>query len=112
VLWSPPTRSRPTPTPSGFLVTGKQAHYLFCVKANQPTLLGRCDRLAWQRVPVLDRTRDHARPRRAAHTLKAVTVHHLGLPHAAQAHGRRRRCSRYALETLGGLRAEVGPLLS
>ena len=31
---------------AGFLVTGKQAHYLFTVKANQPTLLGRCQRLA------------------------------------------------------------------
>jgi hypothetical protein len=44
-------------------VTGKQAHYLFTVKANQPTLLGRCARLAWQRVPVLDRTRDRAHGR-------------------------------------------------
>jgi hypothetical protein len=96
VSWSPPTRSRPTPTPPGFLVTGKQAHYLLVVKANQPTLLGRCARLAWQRVPVLDRTRDHAHGRVELRTLKAVTVHHFGLPHAAQAHGRRRRCSRYA----------------
>jgi hypothetical protein len=37
-----------------FLVVGKQAHYLFTVKANQPTLLARCVRLAWHRVPVLD----------------------------------------------------------
>jgi hypothetical protein len=41
---------------AGFLLTGKQAHYLFTVKANQPTLLGRCQRLAWHQVPVLDRT--------------------------------------------------------
>jgi hypothetical protein len=41
-----------------FLVVGKQAHYLFTVKANQPTLLARCVRLACHRVPVLDRTRD------------------------------------------------------
>jgi hypothetical protein len=65
-------------------VTGKQAHYLFTVKANQPTLLGRCARLAWQRVPVLDRTRDRAHGRVELRTLKAVTVHHFGLPHAAQ----------------------------
>jgi predicted transposase YbfD/YdcC len=48
---------------AGFLVTGKQAHYLFTVKANQPTLLGRCQRLAWHQVPVLDRTRDRAHGR-------------------------------------------------
>ena len=35
-----------------FLVTGKQAHYLFVVKANQPTLLERCAALAWHNVPV------------------------------------------------------------
>jgi hypothetical protein len=31
-------------------VAGKQAHYLFTVKANQPTLLARCARLAWHNV--------------------------------------------------------------
>jgi hypothetical protein len=41
-----------------FLVGGNRAHYLFTIKANQPTLLGRCQRLAWHNVPVLDRTRD------------------------------------------------------
>src|SRR5688572_22958796 len=46
-----------------FLVTGKRAHYLFTVKANQPTLLDRCASLAWHHVPVLDRTRDHAHGR-------------------------------------------------
>ena len=30
------------PGAAEFLVTGKQAHYLLTVKANQPTLLGRC----------------------------------------------------------------------
>jgi hypothetical protein len=43
-----------------FLVAHKQAHYLFTVKANQPTLLDRCARLAWNNVPVADRTRDQA----------------------------------------------------
>jgi predicted transposase YbfD/YdcC len=72
-----------------FLVAGKQAHYLFTVKANQPTLLARCARLAWHNVPVLDRTvldrthdRGHGRVERR--TLKAVTVNHFGFPHAAQ----------------------------
>jgi predicted transposase YbfD/YdcC len=72
------------PGAAEFLVTGKQAHYLFCVKANQPTLLDRCQRLAWHRVPVLDRTRDHGHGRVELRTLKAVTVNHFGLPHAAQ----------------------------
>jgi predicted transposase YbfD/YdcC len=66
-----------------FLVA-KQAHYLFIVKANQPTLLDRCARLAWHRVPVLDRTRDRGHGRVELRTLKAVTVHHLGFPHSAQ----------------------------
>jgi len=40
------------------LVGDKHAHYLFCGKANQPTLLARCTALPWHRVPVLDRTRN------------------------------------------------------
>jgi predicted transposase YbfD/YdcC len=66
-----------------FLVA-KQAHYLLVVKANQPTLLDRCERLAWHRVPVLDRTRDRGHGRVELRSLKAVTVHHFGFPHAAQ----------------------------
>src|SRR6266498_1925726 len=61
-----------------FLITGKQAHYLFVVKANQPTLLDRCARLAWHNVPVADRTRDQAHGRVELRTLKAVTVGHFG----------------------------------
>jgi predicted transposase YbfD/YdcC len=68
-----------------FLITQKQAHYLFTVKANQPTLLDRLTRLAWHEVPVADRTRDQAHGRVELRTLKAVTVNHFGLPHAAQA---------------------------
>jgi predicted transposase YbfD/YdcC len=67
-----------------FLVTSKQAHYLFTVKANQPTLLDRCARLAWHHVPVLDRTRDRAHGRVELRTLKAVTVRGFGFPHTAQ----------------------------
>jgi predicted transposase YbfD/YdcC len=67
-----------------YLVTGRQAHYLLTVKANQPTLLERCARLAWHHVPMLDRTRDRAHGRVELRTLKAVTVNHFGFPHAAQ----------------------------
>jgi hypothetical protein len=51
-----------------FLVVATQAHDLFTVTANQPTLGDRCVRLPWHRVP---RARPHPRPRprpgRAAH---------------------------------------------
>jgi predicted transposase YbfD/YdcC len=67
-----------------FLVTVKQAHYLFTVKANQPTLLARCAHLPWHNVPVLDRTRDRAHGRVELRTLKAVTVAGFTFPHAAQ----------------------------
>jgi predicted transposase YbfD/YdcC len=67
-----------------FLVTSKQAHYLFTVKADQPTLLDRCARLAWHNVPVLDRTRDCAHGRVELRTLKAVSVRGFGFPHTAQ----------------------------
>jgi hypothetical protein len=67
-----------------FLVTGKQAHYLFVVEANQPTLLERCAVLAWRNVPVADRTRDRGHGRVEIRTLKAASVRHFGFPHAAQ----------------------------
>jgi len=54
------------------------------VKANQPTLLARCQRLPWHRVPVGDRTRDRGHGRVELRTLKAVCVRHFGFPHAAQ----------------------------
>jgi predicted transposase YbfD/YdcC len=54
------------------------------VKANQPTLLDRCQRLPWHRVPELDRTRDRGHGRVEVRTLKAVSVHQFGFPHAAQ----------------------------
>jgi predicted transposase YbfD/YdcC len=72
------------PAAAEFLVGDKHAHYLFCVKANQPTLLARCQRLPWHRVPVLDRTRDRGHGRIEVRTLKAVSVHRFGFPHAAQ----------------------------
>jgi predicted transposase YbfD/YdcC len=67
-----------------FLVALKQAHDLFTVKANQPTLLDRCARLPWHHVPVLERTRDRAHGRVELRTLKAVSVRWFGFPYAAQ----------------------------
>ena len=72
------------PDAAEFLVREKRAHYLFMVKANQPTLLARCQRLPWHRVPELDRTCDRGHGRLELRTLKAVSVRHVGFPHAAQ----------------------------
>jgi predicted transposase YbfD/YdcC len=74
------------PEAAEFLVTRKQAHYLFVVKANQPILLQRCAGLPWHRVPTGDRTRDRGHGRVELRTLKAVTVtgFGFGFPHAAQ----------------------------
>jgi predicted transposase YbfD/YdcC len=72
------------PDAAEFLVATKGAHYLFVVKANQPTLLACCQRLPWHRVPVLDRTRDRGHGRVELRTLKAVSVGRFGFPHAAQ----------------------------
>jgi predicted transposase YbfD/YdcC len=91
------------PEAAEFLVTGKQAHYLFTVKANQSSLLKRCAGLPWHRVPVLDRTSDRGHGRLEVRTLKVVSVGHFGFPHAAQvlqvtrkrkAHGRRQRTTK------------------
>jgi predicted transposase YbfD/YdcC len=72
------------PEAAEFLVDEQHAHYLLVVKANQPTLLARCQRLPWHRVPVADRTRDHGHGRVEIRTLKAVSVNHFGFPHTAQ----------------------------
>jgi hypothetical protein len=61
-------------------VINKQAHDLVQVKANQPTLLDRCQGLPWHRIPELDRGHGRIQLR----TLKAVSVSHFGFPHAAQ----------------------------
>jgi predicted transposase YbfD/YdcC len=63
-----------------FVVTTKQAHHLFTVKANQPILLAGCGHLPWRNVPVLDRTRDRAHGRIELRTLKAVTRQPLRVP--------------------------------
>jgi predicted transposase YbfD/YdcC len=40
------------------------AEYLLVVKANQPSLHAQLAGLPWREIPVMDRTRDHGRPRR------------------------------------------------
>jgi predicted transposase YbfD/YdcC len=67
-----------------WLVTAEHAHDLLVVKGNQPTLLARCQRLPWHRVPVLDRTRDRGHGRVERRILKVVSVRGFGFPHVAQ----------------------------
>jgi predicted transposase YbfD/YdcC len=68
-----------------FLVAGKHANYLFIVKANQPTLHAQLIGLPWHKIPVMDRSRDHAHGRVELRTLKVASVQELDFPHAAQA---------------------------
>jgi predicted transposase YbfD/YdcC len=111
------------PEAAEFLVATKHAHYLFQVKANQPTLLDRCQRLAWHRIPELDRTRDRGHGRIEIRALKAVSVNHFGFPHAAQIlqvtpktrdlHDHPRRCRTvtvYAVTSLGFAQASPARL--
>jgi hypothetical protein len=67
-----------------FLVTGKQAHYLFTVKAKGANPPGPVRPAALApRARAGPHPRPRARPRRAA-DLKAVTVNNFGFSHAAQ----------------------------
>jgi predicted transposase YbfD/YdcC len=69
-----------------FLVTTKNAHYIFIVKKNQPGLYAQLKRLPWRQVPAGDRQQDRGHGRDEHRTLKAVTVAAgLAFPHAAQA---------------------------
>ena len=104
-------------------MSNKHAHCLFQVKANQPTLLDRCQRLPWHRVPELDRTRDRGHGRIEIRTLKAVSVSRFGFPHAVQIlqvtrktrdlHDHPRRCTTvtvYAVTSLGFAQASPARL--
>jgi hypothetical protein len=55
-----------------FLVTGKQAHYLFVVKGNQPALRAQLAALPWHAIPVADPTRDRGHGRVELRTLKVT----------------------------------------
>jgi predicted transposase YbfD/YdcC len=67
-------------------LTGRGAHYLLTVKANQPTLLRQLRALPWTDVPVADTTVDKAHGRHEQRTLKLTAVSAgIGFPHAALA---------------------------
>jgi predicted transposase YbfD/YdcC len=57
-----------------FLVADKHADYLLVVKANQPALHAQLAALPWRAIPVMDRTRDHARGRIELRTLKVASL--------------------------------------
>jgi predicted transposase YbfD/YdcC len=71
-------------------------HYIFIVKANQPTLHRHLKDLPWRDVPLNDRTTRTAHGRREIRRLKICTVRPgLPFPHAAQAiQVKRRRTNR------------------
>jgi len=87
-------------------LTGRGAHYLLTVKANQPGLLAELARLPWARVPVADRTTDSGHGRLEQRTVKLTTVTGgIGFPGAVTAlrvtrRSRRRSQSRWHSETV------------
>jgi len=67
-------------------LTGRGAHYLLTVKANQPSLLRQLRALPWADVPIADVTTDKAHGRHEQRTLKLTAVGAgIGFPHAALA---------------------------
>jgi predicted transposase YbfD/YdcC len=63
-----------------FLVTAKQADYLFIVKGNQPGLHAQLRSLPWRDIPVANRTRDHGHGRTELRALQVATVPALAFP--------------------------------
>lgn len=71
---------------AGFLVTTKNAHYIFIVKKNQPGLYAQLKRLPWRQIPAGASLHGRGHGREEHRTLKAVTVAAgLAFPHATQA---------------------------
>jgi predicted transposase YbfD/YdcC len=107
-----------------FLVTTKNAHYIFIVKKNQPGLYAQLKRLPWRQVPAGARQHDRGHGRDERRILKAVTVAAgLAFPHAAQAicltrrirplgGGRWRTVTVYAITSLDAHQATPAQLAS
>jgi len=87
-------------------LSGRGAHYLFTVKANQPTLLRQLRALPWADVPVADQTSNTGHGRNETRTVKMTTVvAGLGFPHArlalqVQRRSRRTGSRRWRTETV------------
>ncbi|HEY2672796.1 MAG TPA: ISAs1 family transposase [Rugosimonospora sp.] len=68
-----------------FLRQTKDAHFIFPVLDNQPTLFDRLDTLRWKDIPVTARTEDHDRGRHEKRTIQILDApENLNFPHAAQ----------------------------
>lgn len=62
---------------------GRDAHYLLCAKANQPSLLSQLRALPWSRIPTADQTSGKAHGRIESRALKLTAVPAgIGFPHA------------------------------
>jgi hypothetical protein len=87
-------------------LSGRGAHYLFTVKANQPTLLRQLRALPWADVPVADQTSNTGHGRNETRTVKMTTVAAgLSFPHArlalqVQRRSRRTGSRRWRTETV------------
>lgn len=87
-------------------LTGRGAHYLLTVKANQPTLLRQLRELPWADVPVADQTSDKGHGRSETRTVKLTAVGAgIGFPHAklvlqVQRRSRRAGSRRWRTETV------------
>jgi predicted transposase YbfD/YdcC len=107
-----------------WLVTDKNAGYLFTVKKNQPRLYRQLKTLPWAKIPVLDETSHRGHGRHDIRRLQAVTCAGalaLDFPHATQALRIRRRrlnlatgrwstVTVYAITNLTAARASPGEL--
>lgn len=82
-----------------YLVEQRQAHYLFTVKDNQPTLAAQLRALPWKQVPVLHRQSDRGHGRHEIREVQVVTVNDLLFPHARQVVRIRRRRRRPSTKT-------------
>jgi predicted transposase YbfD/YdcC len=68
-----------------FLRQDKNAHFIFPVLDNQPSLFDRLDALRWKSVPVAARTEDHDRGRHEVRTIQVIDApEDLNFPYIAQ----------------------------
>jgi len=68
-----------------FLREDKDAHFLFPVLDNQPTLFDRLDTLTWADVPITARTEDRDRGRHEIRTIQVLDApQNLNFPHVKQ----------------------------
>ncbi|WP_239647193.1 ISAs1 family transposase, partial [Nocardiopsis salina] len=103
------------------LVQERRAHYVFTVKANQPTLFRQIKALPWAQAPRLFTEASRAHGREERRTVKVLTAPGLAFAHAKQvvrvhrwvkelATGKVRRTYAYVVTSLAAEQADVGRL--